>query len=159
MSRVLKLTFFNFNVILISCLTTQGKGGCKRVKTKYIFCLYQLFLRNLLKVSHMLIFAQRFSPKFQSVQYQGVLFNKYVYSHFPSKSSLQEPRKPEITPNFTRLALHNKHLFGVFYLRGKITIVLRLALNQMSSCRTSQINQSINQSVDQSIIQSINQTV
>ena len=52
-------------------------------------------------------------------------------------------------------ALNNKHLFGVLYLRGKITIELRLELNQMSSYRTSQINQSTNQSVDHLINQSI----
>ena len=48
MSKLLRLTFFkvffllflNFNVILISCLTTQGKGGCKRIKTRCILCLY-----------------------------------------------------------------------------------------------------------------------
>lgn len=51
-------------------------------------------------------------------------------------------------------ALNKKHLFGVLSLRGKITIELRLELNQMSSCRTSQINQSTNQSVDHLINQS-----
>lgn len=40
-----------------------------------------------------------------------------------------------------------KHLFGVLYLRGEITIELKLELNQMSS--------SINQSIDHSISQSI----
>ena len=41
-----------------------------------------------------------------------------------------------------------KHLFGVLYLRGEITIELKLELNQMSS--------SINQSIDRSFNQSIN---
>ena len=46
MSTLLKLTFFNFiylffyfNVILISSLTTQRKGGCKRIKARYILSL------------------------------------------------------------------------------------------------------------------------
>ena len=51
-------------------------------------------------------------------------------------------------------ALNIKHLFEVLYLRDKITIELRLELNQMSSCRTSQINQSISRSIDHSINQS-----
>ena len=58
-----------------------------------------------------------------------------------------------------KLALNNKHLFGVLYSRGKITIEFRLELNQMFSCGTSQINQSINQSINRSIDHSINQSI
>ena len=53
--------------------------------------------------------------------------------------------------HFPSISRGAKETFGVLcmYLRGKITIELRLELNQMSSCRTSQINQSVDHSINQ----------
>ena len=56
-------------------------------------------------------------------------------------------------PQFYKLLITNI-FFRVLYLRGKIAIELRLELNQMSSSRTSQSNQSISRSIDHSIKQS-----
>ena len=156
MSKLLKLTFFkvffllflNFNVILISCLTTQGKGGCKRIQTRYILCLYQFLSPKSFK-GHMLTFAHSNINNFLSFKASSIkaffLISTYTLIFLPSLLQEGKGNLRLLAPILQ--ALNNKHLFGVLYLRDKITIELRLELNQMSSCRTSQINQSVDQSI------------
>ena len=98
----------------------------------------------------MLIFAHTNINNFLSFK-AFCLISTYTLIFLPSLlyRSQGNLRLPQILQ-----ALNIKHLFEVLYLRDKITIELRLELNQMSSCRTSQINQSISRSIDHSINQS-----